>query len=71
MSNPEQQGEVQKYQQEVPSDTKTAPGGRYRQRQAPDIRQPGATTGHRLAALGHRQAVDGKFGHCFAVSAWR
>jgi len=36
MSNPEQQGEVQECQQEAPSDTKAAPGGRYRQRQAPD-----------------------------------
>jgi len=62
---------VQKCQQEVPSDTKAAPGARGRQRQAPDKHQPGATTAHRLAGLGHRQAVDGKFGYCFAASAWR
>jgi len=51
MSNLEQQGELQKCQQETPSDTKAAPGGRYRQRQAPDYRQLGATTGHRLTTL--------------------
>jgi len=36
MSNPEQQGEVKKCQQEAPSDTKAAPGDSHRQRQAPD-----------------------------------
>jgi len=36
MSNPEQQGEVQKCQQEALSDTKAVPGDRYRQRQTPD-----------------------------------
>ena len=57
MSDPELQGEEQKYQQEAPDDTETAPGATGRQRQAPDKRQPGATVGHRLAALGHRRAV--------------
>jgi len=36
MSNPEQQGEVQKCQQEAPSDTKATPDSRYRQRQVPN-----------------------------------
>jgi len=36
MSNPEQQGEVQKCQQEAPSDTKATLGSSHRQRQVPD-----------------------------------
>jgi len=36
MSNPEQQGEVQKCQQEAPSDIKAALGDRYHQRQTSD-----------------------------------
>ena len=78
MSNPEQQGEMQKCQQEAPSDTKVTPGGSHRQRQVPNKRQPGATVGHRLTALGHRltalghrRAVAGRIAHCLMSSAWR
>jgi len=37
----------------------------------PNKRQPGVTAGHRLAAPGHRRAVDEEFAHCLMASAWR